>query len=337
MFVKSLKISNFRNHTNSYFDFKEETLITGMNGSGKTSVLESIFVLFGLRSFKKQPFLSLITFGSDFFRIEADILNNDLESSVVFLYKGKRICSVNGEEIEDISSYIYNYPVACYTPDYQGILSKEQQERRNFIDRFIFYTDKQYIEYLKVYNRLIQQKNTELDKDITDWKYIEVIDEKIIELSEKIYNMRKSFIKEINTSLDNIYNNLDFDMEKIHIKYTSNILDKSILNKEKVMKRSLYGIHRDKIEMEGSGKIIEKFSSTGQKKTFVLLTLYSFINYVEKIRQIKILTLLDDFDAALDMRRSKFIRDIYSSGGRQVLYTSTDNIKSELKNVIELN
>ena len=52
---------------------------------------------------------------------------------------------INGEDIDNIVDYVYNHPIACYTPDILGILSKEQQDRRNFIDRFIFYYDKKGI------------------------------------------------------------------------------------------------------------------------------------------------------------------------------------------------
>lgn len=335
MYVSNLKLINLRNHTNSFFELSNETLFIGDNGSGKTTILESLYILFGLRSFKKQPLSSAVTFNEDFFRIESEIIDGSLTSDAVCLFKNKRVTMINGEDIEDIADYVYNHPIACYTPEMLGILSKDQQDRRNFIDRFIFYYDKEHIYDIKHYNRLLSQKQAEFEKEKSDLIYLDVLNEKIISLSEKIYSKRIKIIDEVNKNLKELYNNLDFNMENVFINYSSNISDKSLLNKEKFMKKSLYGIHRDKIEMCLNEKIIEKFSSTGQKKTFILLSLYSFIKVIEESRKISIITLLDDFEAALDKKRAEYIKNIFSSK-RQVLYTGVENNRLNFENVITI-
>ncbi len=335
MQVNDLKITYLRNHINSYFQFSNETIITGYNGSGKTSLLESIFILFGLRSFKKQPFSSVVTFESDFFRIESNVSDNMNISNIVCIYKNKRTNLIDGEEVDNIADYVYNYPVACYTPEYTGVLSKDQQDRRNFLDRFIFYYDKEHIYDIKLYNRFISQKQAEYEKENIDFTYIDLINEKIISLSEKIYNKRLKFIGEVNKNLIEIYSNLDFSMENVFLNYTTNISDHSLLNKEKFLKKSLYGIHKDRIDMFLNNKVIEKFSSTGQKKTFSLLSLFSFIKIIEDNRNINMVTLLDDFEAALDIKRALFLKELFSKN-RQVIYTGVDNSRLGFKNIIEL-
>ena len=336
MQVLNLKLNNFRNHISSKYDLEDETIFIGENGTGKTSVLEALYILFGVKSFKKQPFSSIINFNSNFFRIESDITEENYNSNIICLYKNKRSTIYNGDEIENIADFIYKYPIAFYTPENLGILSKDQIDRRNFLDRFIFYYDKNHIYDIKTYTRILSQKTAELEKDNIDYTYLDVLNEKIINLSNTIYFKRNKMVKELNSYLNNVYNRLEFKYEKVFIKYNSNILDESLLNKEKVIKKILYGVHRDKIEMEIDNKVIEKFSSTGQKKTFSLLSLYSFIKIIEENRKISIITLLDDFEAALDNGRASFIKDLFSKG-RQVLYTGVDNSKLNFKNTIKLN
>ena len=331
MYVLNLRLINIRNHTNSFYELSNETLFTGENGSGKTTILESLYILFGLKSFKKQPLSSAVTFDKDFFRIESEIKDGSLISDVVCLFNNKRTTMINGEDIDNIVDYVYNHPIACYTPDILGILSKEQQDRRNFI----FYYDKELIYDIKHYYRLLSQKLSEFDKEASDFIYLDVLNEKIVYLSEKISNKRVKIIDEINENLKELYKSLDFSMENVFINYSSNILNTSLFNKEKFIKKSLYGIHRDKIEMCLDNKIIEKFSSTGQKKTFILLCLYSFIKIIEENRKISIITLLDDFEAALDKKRAEFIKNIFSNS-RQVLYTGVDNTRLNFENVINI-
>ena len=81
-------------------------------------------------------------------------------------------------------------------------------------------------------------------------------------------------------------------------------------------------------------KIIEKFSSTGQKKTFILLCLYSFIKIIEESRKISIITLLDNFEAALDRKLTEFIKNIFSNN-RYVLYTGIDNTRFNFENILK--
>ncbi len=73
MYASNLKLINLRNHANSFYELSKETLFIGENGSGKTTILEALYILFGLRSFKKQPLSSVVTFNEEFFRIESEI------------------------------------------------------------------------------------------------------------------------------------------------------------------------------------------------------------------------------------------------------------------------
>ncbi len=335
MLLENLKLINFRNHINSHYNLELENLFIGDNGAGKTSILEAIYILFGLKSFKKQPLSSLINFHNNFFRIEGTINLNNKISDLLCLYNNSKTTKINDENIEDLAEFIYNHPIACYTPDILGLLSKEKSDRRSFLDRFIFYYNKEYIYDIKKYTRLLYQKQVALEKDICDYIYIDIINEKILALSQIIYNKRLEIINNINEKLKEIYNGTDFELENVFVDYSSNIEDVSLFNKEKVLKKVLFGCHRDKIEMVKDNKIIEKFSSNGQKKTFILITLYSLIKIIEENRKFGIIALLDDFEAMLDNKRIDFLKDIFSKG-RQVIYTGVSGNNFKYGNVIKV-
>lgn len=335
MFLNRLKLINVRNHKNSEFYFKEETLFAGENGSGKTTILESIYLLFAMRAFKKQPLSSVVSFDGKFLRIEGDLNSQDFDNSVVLKYDGEKTISIDEAPVEKISDYLFDFPIACYTPDSPGILSLSQTERRNFIDRFIFYGDKSHIDDLKVYNRFISQKAIALEEDIIDETYIEILNEKIVPLAHRISCKRLNFIEVINKSLIKFYSEFTFPMEKVFVSYKTNSGNSDILEKEKKSRRCDYGIHRDKIEMCLDSKVIEKFSSVGQKKTFVLLTLLSALKNVEITRKISIITLLDDFEATLDRKRASLLKNLFCEG-RQAIFTGVENERLGFKNVINL-
>lgn len=338
MKIEAIKLRSFRNHLLFSKTFQgniDELIICGENGSGKTSILEAIFLAHTLKSFKKQNYNQILRFDSPIF--EVDILENigDYTDNLILKYSDKKTLLLNNEEVKDIAAYLYNHPIACYTPEYLGILSKEQQDRRSFIDKFIFYLDITYLETVKIYNRLINQKNLELENLNPDRVYIEALNDKIINLSYKIFQKRQNILFSINKELEEIYQSLPFEMENVFIKYITNIENRKLLDNELTYKRSLYGTHRDKIDMVlKDGNVIEKFSSTGQKKTFILLTLLSFIRIIERERKINIITLLDDFEATLDIKRAQFIRNSFKDNKRQIIYTGIDNDRLKIENYI---
>lgn len=335
MFLNRLKITNVRNHKSSVYNISDETIFIGENGSGKTTVLESAYLLLAMRCFKKQPISNVLSFDENFLRIEADVSSELSAYKILLKYDGKKSLFIDDNAVEKTSDFIYDFPIACYTPDFLGVLSTSQGERRNFIDRFIFYTDKSYIDDIKLYNRYIVQKSASFINNSYDEEYINILNEKIVSLSKIISEKRLNFIKELNSLLESIYLSLGFPMENVYISYKTNINDLWLLDNEKIKRRCDYGAHRDRIEMTLDSKVIEKFSSVGQKKTFILLCLYCALKDVEKKRKISIITLLDDFEATLDKKRASFLKTLFSTG-RQTIFTGVENVRLDFKNTINL-
>ncbi len=334
MFINNVKLTNVRNHTNSFYELDSEVIFVGENGSGKTTVLESLYYLFAIRGFKKQPLSSIVSFGQEFLRIQSNINIENLEYDVVLKYDGKRHIYSDDVLIDSIYDYMYKNPIAVYSTDFLGVLSTSHTDRRSFIDRYIYYTDKPYADLLRKYNHYISQKNAEFDKENYDKTYIELLNQELVTLSNTISVKRNEIIASINNSLNEIYKDTPFNMEVL-LSYKTNIRDTALFEKEFVSRRTLYGIHRDKIEMVLGNKAIEKFSSFGQKKTFALFCLLSILKHVEQFRKSAIITLLDDFEAGLDNKRAGTIKELYSHG-RQVIYTSVDASKLDYKKIIQL-
>ena len=337
MLLTKLKLLNVRNHLKLDLTFSKETLFIGANGIGKSSILESIYILLSMRGFKRQPLSSLISFDEKFLRVEGIMFqqSNMSEQEIVLKYHNKKTLTIDGEAISNYNEYLYSHLVKAYTPDHLGILSVSQSDRRSFIDRSIFYTDINYINELRSYNRYIDQKNEEISKDSCDQLYINILNEKIFHLSNIIYKKRLATVDKINMGLSAYCSENFKEFSDYYLHYESNSLDDSLFSKEGYIKRSLYGSQRDKFYMYKYDKAIERYSSFGQKKIFSLIVMLTLINMIESVRGEEVICLLDDFESGLDKNNSEKLRNILSNG-RQTVYSGIENERKGYENVIDI-
>jgi DNA replication and repair protein RecF len=324
MLIESIRLQNFRCHADSKFIFDKATFIEGENGSDKTSVVEAVYLLLNLKSFKEPSPKSVTSFGADFLRIEASYSSADDSGGLIYFFEDARTLKKNGVCVLDIPEYLASSPVFCFSPDTSTILAKDQKVRRNYIDRLCFYRERAHIFDLRYYNRLISQKTAELQKQRPDKNYIDTVNEKIIEMCSKISLRRKAATDMINSRLQLMYNDFGGSDEFFTLDYVTNNGNLDVLSKEASAARCLYGIHRDRFYSRNTGRIYDKFSSYGQKKTFELLVLSAILLDVEEMLKTDIITLLDDFEAGLDEKRSAAFFSIFS-GERQVIMTGAKN------------
>lgn len=324
MFIESLRLQNFRCHADSKYYFDKSTFIEGENGSGKTSVLEAVYLLLNLKSFKEPSVRSIVSFKGEYLRLEGEYNNESDSGDLIYFYDSSRTLKKNGVCVLDIPEYLTQYPVFCYSPDTSTILSKDQKVRRSYIDRLCFYHDRAHIFDLRYYNKLLLLKSAEFQKPKFDKIYIDSLNEKIIEICYKISLRRLKAANMISERLCLLYKNFGKDDEIYSLDYATNCNDKTLLSKELNSRKCLYGIHRDRFYSKNMGKVYDKFSSFGQKKTFELLVLYAILIDVEELLKTGIITLLDDFEAGLDEKRSSTFFSIFSSK-RQVIMTGVKN------------
>ncbi|QAR31974.1 DNA replication/repair protein RecF [Geovibrio thiophilus] len=333
MLIESIRLQNFRCHADSNYSFDKATFIEGENGSGKTSVVEAVYLLLNLKSFKEPSPKSVTGFGKEFLRIEAEYFSEDDSGSLIYFFDDVRTLKKNGVCVLDIPDYLTSNPVFCYSPDTSTILAKEQKIRRNFIDRLCFYRERAHIFDLRYFNRLVAQKTAELQKQRPDIDYIETVNEKLTEVCDKISLRRKSAAGMINSKLEAMYAGFGGEDEFFTLDYVTNTGDTEIMRKEASAGKCLYGVHRDRFYSRNTGRIYDKFSSYGQKKTFELLVLAAILLDVEEMLKTDIITLLDDFEAGLDEKRSAAFFSMFS-GKRQVIMTGVKNrIFSDIRTI----
>lgn len=344
MNITKIEIFNFRNYDKKILkDLKKINIIVGKNGIGKTSILESIYICSIGKSFRTNYDTSITKEERENYKIKISTKENKIRKKLELLYNGKgKKTKINDNPTKKLSEFIGNYKVILFSPDEIKIIKDAPGDRRNYLNIQISQLEKKYLKYLNDYNLLIKNKNDYLKKMYLngnlDTKYLDIIDEKIIELGIKIFEYRKKYIEDINEALEKVNkkNSIkivycsDFNINKKQIQNKM----KKVRNKEIMLGMTSYGIHRDDIEILLNNKNSKEFASQGQQKMIMLfLKLAEVEVFMNKYEQKPIL-LLDDLFSELDTENQNLIINKLSKK-TQIFITSTNIIK--IKNMKKLN
>ena len=334
MFIKNIKVENFRNYENVVIEFnKNINIIYGNNAQGKTNILEAIFFSALGKSFRTSKEKQVIMKEKNFFKIHTEFQKKDREGTVDLFLGDDKTISVNGVKLNKFSELLGNINIVIFSPEDINLLKDESAVRRKFLDMMISQLRKNYIYNLNNYKKNLEQKNNYLkSRNISD-DMLDVYDEKLAEYSENVYQYRNEFIEKIKEKIKEIHSNITD--EEISIVYKTDCeskekcLEKLKKNREKDKYRgfSSVGCHRDDFKILINGDEVDIYGSQGQNRTAILSLKMAELEVInDEIGEYPIL-LLDDFMSELDQERiTNFLKSINNI---QVIITYNEKIDLE--------
>jgi len=325
LIIQDLKLKDFRNLKNYEITFcKSTNLIYGLNGAGKTSLLEAIFLLAFGKSFLNRKKSDLVNQDADEFILRLTCAHPHGFILVSACYHNHFSLFLNEKKTNIFEINQYLYPVFFSSSDYNLYIENIPYARK-MIDRFIFGVYPLYIRYILGYNRALKQKNFLLKRkqDITELRSWNKI---MSELAEKILEIKMKFIEKLNMEITGKFDRGLTVHWRPSLKVEQGISRdsffqqmESVRESELKAQRSLLGPHLDGFDILLDSKPL-KFYSSGEKKIHLLMIYISFIELFKRLKQEYPVFLLDDFDTAIDADNIDFLMKNYPE--MQVIATS---------------
>ena len=344
MFIKNLKLFNFKNHSEKSFDFSPEiNCFVGNNGAGKTNILDALHYLSMAKSFLGNLDGQNILHDSDFFAIEAEIQGEEKNDiiKVQLPKEGKKIIKKNDKTYERIADHIGFLPSVMISPYDSNLISDGSESRRKFLDAMISQTDSDYLFALIQYQKTLQQRNALLKyfaKNRTfDLDSLEIYNEPLNKFGTQIFEKRQRFVASILPTIQHFYEIISKGNEKVTVIYESNLNEQIFeeilsenLEKDRVLTYTSRGIHKDDLRFEMNGNLIKKFGSQGQQKSFLIALKLAQIKRIKDITNKNPILLLDDiFDKLDDNRVSQLIELVNQQNFGQIFITDTHRERTE--------
>ena len=347
MWIKKIKINNFRNYKIEEIDLDENiNIFYGENAQGKTNIIEAIFLSSMGKSFRTKKEKEMINLDSNEAIVEVEYKKSDRDGKIKINLSNKKSVFINGIKIKKLSELLGKINIVIFTPDDISIFKGSPQNRRRFLDILISQLKPNYMYHLNLYLKTLEQRNNylkQIREQNKDESLLDVWDEELIKHGIIIYNYRKEYMEKIKEKIKNIHKEITNDTEKIEIKYISECENKekylSLLKTRRkldiIKGYTTKGIHRDDFLIFLNNKQLDIFGSQGQHRSSILSLKLSELNIIkEEIGENPIL-LLDDFMSELDKNRiNNFLEKIQDT---QVIITCTEKIKLENKKVLIYN
>jgi len=342
VFLTSLRLLHFKNYESVFLQFNHPfILFSGLNGSGKTNLLDAIYYLCMCKSYFSASDKLARRFNSEFFRLDGVFTEGDRSTEISVLYQnGRKEIYRNSVPYTRLADHIGQFPVAVIAPDDVGMIQGSSEERRRFMDAAIAQWDPAYLQILITYNRLLQQRNA-IFRQAQEGLRVEealigIINHQLAEAGEQIHKTRTIWLASFSPIFHTFYHTLGGGKEDATIQYRSQLDAADMLSlllrterDDRAVGRTTTGIHRDDLFFSLDGNPIRDTGSQGQIKTFLIALKLAQGKLLHNSDGRSSLLLLDDVFEKLDRQRLELLFEILQTPVfTQVFITDADTDRS---------
>ncbi|MCL6096195.1 MAG: DNA replication and repair protein RecF [Patescibacteria group bacterium] len=338
--LKSITLQNFRNYQAEEFKFNgDTTVIIGPNTSGKTNLIEAIFLLSTGKSFRTDKDTQMISFREDLARVKAKVGDPSVSSGQVTELE---VIITNGQvggKTSQYKKFLVNgvskrrvdfaekLTAVLFSPEDLEIIVDSPSLRRRFLDNVLEQVDREYRLAVSAYTKALRQRNALLEKTretgIRNEKQFEYWDNLVIENGELITKKREEFINFINNETKDVFDFVAF-------------YDKSVISKQRLLQYkeaevasgvTLVGPHRDDFSVSMFNNTrqtthdVKFYGSRGQQRLVILQLKMLELLFIEKKLGQRPVLILDDIFSELDGGHIKLILEMINL--QQTIITTT--------------
>lgn len=334
MKLQSLSLIFFKNHSDFKWEGVDDVVaIAGLNGAGKTSILDAIHFLCVGKSYFASTDVQCIQNDALQSGIIAKLKTDKLTDLKIKLKRGgRKVIERDGVPYKKMLEHIGQFLAVVIAPSDIELVYGSNEKRRSFINQILCQVDGGHLIDLMTYNKLLDHRNKHLKQDMIDDALIQTLDTQIAPLAQAIYAKRETFLSEFSAVFANEYHRISGERERIILHYTSQLQSNSYLDvaahcrsKDLVLQRSNGGVHKDELELELGGLNLRKYGSQGQIKSSLIALKLAEYKYLQKHTSKNPFLLLDDIFEKIDEERAQVLTQIIKNDNfGQIFITDTN-------------
>ncbi len=313
-------------------------LITGANGSGKSSLLEAISLLGTGRSFRSSSVVPVIQHQQSSLIVSAQIEAASGALISVGMERGRQMqrLQINRTPVQKLSEFAEQLPLQTITPESIDLVMGSPRRRRSFLDWGMFHVEPQFLSLSKTYKKVLKQRNALLKQKKVGTNELKYWDSQLVTLGERITKYRKQYLDELSETFKAIaipeiplFEELD-----VHFEYRQGWKDSLSLaeaiqqnrKRELMVGHTVVGPQEADLQIFSQKERAKQLLSRGQAKLLSMGLYLAQLAHLDTKRGKKGVVLIDDLFSELDRENSLTIFRYLAESGYQVFATTAEEV-----------
>lgn len=334
MHLSHLRLRDFRNYHRLDLEFAPGFhLLLGNNAQGKTNILEAIYLLATLRSFRGVASGQMVRHGQPGFFVGGRTHHAGDYEFKLFWSPAERNLTVNGRPVRKLSEFLGIFRAVVFCSEDIQLVKGPASRRRRFLDLLLSQTHATYLPLLQRYVRTVRSRNALLKQRVFDPVALEAFTREMIDLGSRIISHRAALLPELGPLAADCYRRVTAAAEELRLEYRPSVQGDFFVElrkreaRERAARMTLIGPHRDELELTLDGQSVANFGSEGQKRSVVIALKMAQAEYLTALHGSPPVLLIDDIMGELDLkRRSGFLPLLHRADQSQgqVFMTATE-------------
>jgi DNA replication and repair protein RecF len=305
-----LKLRDFRNYARLDADFSPGFhVLLGDNAQGKTNILEAIYLMATLRSFRGVGGAQMIRHGAKGYFVGGNVVGQGDHEIKIYWAARERKLSLDGRPVKKLSDYLGTLRTVVFCTEDLQLVKGAARARRRFLDLLLSQTQPGYLPLLQRYMHAVRNRNALLKQRVCDEAALESFSAEMLRLGNDIIRARRELIPKFSPLARLAYRRISNDAEELRIEYQPSVKNDFAVElaqsraREKTFRATLVGPHRDDLTLLQNEKSAAQFGSEGQKRTLAIALKTAQAEFLTGIHGAPPVLLIDDVMGELDVKR----------------------------------
>ncbi|MBN2506435.1 MAG: DNA replication/repair protein RecF [Verrucomicrobia bacterium] len=310
MHVAHLRLRDFRNYARLDADFASGFhVLLGGNAQGKTNILEAIYLMATLRSFRGAGSASMVRHGQPAYGVGSTVVGQGEHDIRMYWSVRQRKLSLDGQPVRRLTDYLGVLRTVVFCTEDLQLVKGTGRSRRRFLDLLLTQTRPSYLPVLQRYTQALRSRNALLKQRTADQGALDSFSAELVRWGEEITRRRRELTPRLSVLARLAYRRISNDAEQLRLEYQPGILSSFAVDlaqsapRERAMRSTLVGPHRDDVRLELDGRPAAQFGSEGQKRTLAIALKMAQAEYLTGLHGTAPVLLIDDVMGELDLRR----------------------------------
>jgi DNA replication and repair protein RecF len=336
-----LRLRDFRNYARLDADFAPGChLLLGDNAQGKTNILEAIYLMATLRSFRGVGGAQMIRHGAKGYFAGGNVVGQGGHEIKIYWSARERKLALDGQPVKRLADYFGTLRAVVFCTEDLQLVKGAARARRRFLDLLLAQTQPGYLPLLQRYMHTVRARNALLKQRSADEAALDSFSQELVKLGNEIIRARRELAPKFSPLARLAYRRISNDAEELRIEYQPSVKNDFAVElaqsrgRERTYRSTLVGPHRDDLQLLLNEKSAAQFGSEGQKRTLAIALKMAQAEFLAGIQGSPPILLIDDVMGELDVKRRggflPLLEHAHKTGGQVFMTATEENWPREL-------